>query len=411
MTCRLSLLGRAAAALLVGVVTAALTACAAPPSTTAEVTAARLATPPMGWNSWNYFGCSVTEADVKAAADAIVADGLRAVGYEYVNVDDCWQAPTRDGGGRLRSDPERFPDGIAALAAYVHGKGLKFGIYAAPGSRTCAERYQGYPGRIGSLGHVEQDARTFASWGVDYLKYDWCGADRDGVGHEQAFAQMRAALNATGRRIVFSIHDKPEQPAPAWRHWVSDLSRSTPDVQDSWDSVISIVHATLPLQRWRPPGFWNDPDMLEIGNGGMNADEERSHFALWAQLSAPLLIGCDLGSASQGSLRILGASRVIGVDQDRLGAAPAIVASSREELVLLKPLSDGSFALTITNLADHARTATVTSAALGVTGRLTLEDLWTGEAVDVGARIRTRLSAHATAMYRLASATAVATAP
>ncbi|GAB3610504.1 hypothetical protein GCM10027414_26300 [Humibacter ginsengiterrae] len=390
-----------AAAAVLCVAGAALTACS-PASVAPDV-----ATPPMGWNSWNHFGCSVTEADVKAAADAIVADGLRSAGYRYVNVDDCWQAPTRGREGALRADPKRFPDGIAALAAYVHSKGLRFGIYASPGAQTCAERYQGYPGRLGSLGHEQQDADTFADWGVDYLKYDWCAADREGVGHEQAFARMRAALNATGRSIVLSIHDKPEQPVPAWRHWVSDLSRTTPDIQDSWASVVSIVRSTLKVSHLAGPGFWNDPDMLEVDNGGMSADEQRSHFELWAQLSAPLLIGCDLRTASPSALRILGSRGVIRVDQDRLGAAPTVIRSSPSELVLLKRLADGSSSLTITNLASHPQRLKVTAESLGIGADFTARDLWTTTKVTMGRgstgaeQVSARLASHATAMYLL----------
>ncbi|GAB3802744.1 hypothetical protein GCM10028798_20630 [Humibacter antri] len=382
-----------------------LTACS--PASVAPSVPPHVATPPMGWNSWNHFGCSVTESDVKAAADAIVADGLRSAGYRYVNVDDCWQAPSRARDGALRADPKRFPHGIAALAAYVHSRGLKFGIYASPGAQTCAERYQGYPGHLGSLGHEQQDARTFAAWGVDYLKYDWCAADREGVGHEQAFARMRAALNATGRPIVLSIHDKPEQPVPAWRRWVSDLSRTTPDIQDSWASVVSIVRSTLKVAHLASPGFWNDPDMLEVGNGGMSDDEQRSHFALWAQLSAPLLIGCDLRSASPSTLRILGARGLIRVDQDVLGAAPAVIRSSPGELVLLKRLANGSWSLSITNLAPRLQRISVTAQELGVGSRFTGKDLWTGAKVSVardsrGAElVSARLASHATATYLL----------
>jgi alpha-galactosidase len=355
----------------------------------------------MGWNSWNHFGCSVTEAEVKAAADSIVADGLRADGYEYVNVDDCWQAPQRDRHGRLHADPTRFPDGMAALAAYVHGKGLKFGIYAAPGGRTCAERYQGYPGRLGSLGHEQQDADTFASWGVDYLKYDWCGAEREGVAHEQAFARMRAALDASGRPIVLSIHDKPEQPVPAWRSWVSELSRTTPDIQDSWGSVVSIARATLKAGKAGTKGHWNDPDMLEVGNGGMTLDEQLSHFVLWAQLSAPLLVGCDLRTASPEAVRILGERSIIRIDQDPLGTAPSIVASSSTELALLKRLADGTSALSITNLSNAPETFTVPARVLGRGGDFRAENLWTGDAAASRDRVTVRLDAHATALYRL----------
>ncbi|NNC11156.1 glycoside hydrolase family 27 protein [Planctomonas sp. JC2975] len=404
--------GRRASVLLASLATTVcllLAGCTAVPSVAgrAEV-GAEVTTPPMGWNSWNHFGCSVTEADVRAAADAIAADGLRAAGYTFVNVDDCWQDPTRDSSGRLRANRERFPHGIAALAAYVHSKGLHFGLYAAPGRQTCAERYQGYPGSVGSFGHVEQDARIFAAWGVDYLKYDWCAADRDGVGHEQAFAQMRAALDATGRRIVFSIHDKPEQPAPAWRHWVADLSRTTPDIQDSWSSVVSIVRSTLASGTTHVSGYWNDPDMLEVGNSGMSDTEQRSHFALWAELSAPLLMGNDLSKASRATRDILGNTRIIAVDQDVLGAHPVTVAASSDHaLVLAKPLADGGIAVTITALDATTSSISVSSRALGLGGASSGDDLETGERVTFGSTITVNLDGHATAMYTLLPHTSV----
>jgi alpha-galactosidase len=360
----------------------------------------------MGWNSWNYFGCDVTAADVKAAADAIVSDGLVSLGYRYVNVDDCWQAPTRDSQERLRGDPVRFPDGIAALAAYVHSKGLKFGLYAAPGSRTCAERYQGYPGRLGSIGHVQQDARTFAGWKVDYLKYDWCGADKEHLGHEQAFAQMRAALNATGRHIVFSIHDKPEQPTPSWRAHVSDLSRTTPDIQDSFASVISITRATARVPGLGAQGHWNDPDMLEIGNGGMTVAEERTHFSLWAQLAAPLLLGCDLRTAPPDAVAIAGNASVIRVDQDALGVQGHIVKSAPGTLVLTKALAGGDSAVTVTNLTEHQLDASIPMSELGLNASATGVELWTGARVASSTHPTVELAAHATVMYRFTAASA-----
>lgn len=214
--------------LALSALTVGITGCTnAPAPEPASPSAALWETPPMGWNSWNNFGCSVTEADVKAAADAIVADGLLQIGYRYVNVDDCWQAPARDRKGRLSADPARFPSGIRALAQDVHARGLLFGIYATPGRFTCGELYNHYPGQLGSLGHEAADAQTFADWGVDYLKYDWCKADQDGVDRRTAFTNMRQALNQTGHPIALSIHDVPERPVPDWRPSVANLWRTT----------------------------------------------------------------------------------------------------------------------------------------------------------------------------------------
>jgi alpha-galactosidase len=402
----------------VSAVVALLAGCSASPSATptgtsdasaaASATASpgeRLAAAPMGWNSWNHFGCDVTEADVKGAADAIASDGLREAGYDYVTVDDCWQAHTRDAAGALRANPTRFPDGMAALAAYVHSKGLLFGVYAAPGAMTCAERYQDYPGRLGSLGHVQQDADTFASWGVDYLKYDWCAADREGVGHEQAFAEMRAALNETGRRIVLSIHDKPEQPTPGWRHWVSDLSRTTVDIRDDWASVLANAEATIGVHSFAAQGHFNDPDMLEVGNGGLSPAEERSHLALWAQLSAPLIIGCDLRTASKSSLAVLGNRSVIAIDQDALGAQVHRVRGPAGTLVLTKALSGGGVAVSVTNLSGARVRASLSTATLGLDSRrLGGTELFTGRRVQAGDRLAVDLLAHDTALFRLTTA-------
>ena len=377
-------------------------------------------TPPMGWNSWNHFGCDVTEIEVKAAADAMASDGLQEAGYRYIDLDDCWQASSRAADGTLRADPTRFPDGIAALAAYVHARGFAFGLYASPGSRTCAEHYDGYPGRMGSLGHVEQDARTFASWGVDYLKYDWCAAADDGVGHEQAFAQMRAALNATGRHVVLGIHDKPEQPVPAWRHWVADLSRTSPDIRPTWSSVIGNARSALAGPSYGP-GFTNDPDMLEIGNAGLTEAEQRSQFALWAELSAPLLIGCDVPNATAGTLGILSNDRIIAVDQDARAAAPSPVASPSGSLVLRKQLADGDTSVTVTNLGSKPATLRLSTAALqpatsaphdraapyvgsgSPAPTIQLTNLFTGASHEAGGIVIVQLGAHATAMLRFSA--------
>ncbi|WP_349898581.1 glycoside hydrolase family 27 protein [Parafrigoribacterium soli] len=358
------------------------------------------ASPPMGWNSWNHFGCSVTAADVEAAADAIVRDGLRSLGYRYVNVDDCWQAPTRDARGRLRADPTRFPQGMKALGDYIHARGLSFGIYATPGRRTCAELYNDYPGTLGSLGHESLDARTFASWGADYLKYDWCSADRDGVSRRSGFSMMRQALDTTGRPIVFSIHDKPEAPVAVWRASVADLWRTTHDIHDTWASMIGIANTNAALAPSASLGHWNDPDMLEVGNGGMTTVEYRTQFSLWCEMAAPLLAGNDLGSAGADALAILGNARAIAIDQDVLGGQARILSDASGQLVLAKDLADGSVAITLTNETDHGTSlsAALSKTSLGALARYHVVDVWTGGVSDTVSPLVRQVDAHATVM-------------
>ena len=357
-------------------------------------------TPPMGWNSWNHFGCTVTAADVEAAADAIVRDGLRAVGYRYVNVDDCWQAATRDARGRLRADPTRFPDGMKALGDYIHARGLSFGIYATPGRLTCGELYNDYPGHLGSLGYEALDAKTFASWGVDYLKYDWCNADHDGVTRQAGFTTMRQALDASGRPIVFSIHDKPETPVVSWRAPVANLWRTTRDIHDNWESMIGIANTNAALAAGAGPGHWNDPDMLEIGNGGMTTAEYRTQFSLWCEMAAPLLAGNDLGRADAETLGILGNARAIAIDQDPLGRQARILSASSGRLVLARDLSDGSVAITMTNETaqpiDISAELSVTS--LGAQARYGITDVWTGTTSGTATPLVSRVAAHSTVM-------------
>jgi alpha-galactosidase len=354
----------------------------------------------LGWNSWNHFGCTVTAADVEAAADAIVRDGLRAVGYRYVNVDDCWQAATRDAQGRLRADPTRFPDGMKALGDYIHARGLSFGIYATPGRLTCGELYNDYPGRLGSLGYEAVDAKTFASWGVDYLKYDWCNADHDGVTRQAGFTTMRQALDASGRPIVFSIHDKPETPVVAWRTSVANLWRTTHDIHDNWQSMIGIANTNAALASSAGPGHWNDPDMLEIGNGGMTTAEYRTQFSLWCEMAAPLLAGNDLGRTDAETLGILANAGAIAIDQDPLGRQARILSASSVRLVLVRDLSDGSVAITMTNETaqpiDISAELSVTS--LGAQARYGITDVWTGTTSGTASRFVRSVAAHSTVM-------------
>ncbi|MGW7052488.1 NPCBM/NEW2 domain-containing protein [Streptomyces sp. NPDC054887] len=367
-------------------------------------------TPQMGWNSWNAFRCDINESKIKAAADAIVSSGLKAVGYQYVNIDDCWQAPERDASGRLQPDPIRFPSGIAAIADYVHAKGLKLGIYATPGTRTCANIWDNYPGRLGSLGHESQDAQTFASWGVDYLKYDWCQADQDGVNAEQAFTKMRDALAATDRPVFYSIHREPQLPVDSWRPAVANSWRTTPDIRDTWSSMIGIARANQPLASYARPGAWNDPDMLEVGNGGMTPTEYRTHMSLWAMMAAPLLMGTDLTTATAATLDILGNRDVIAVDQDLLGRQGTVVSRTGDLVVMSKSLADGSQAVTLTNEGAATATISTTAQEIGIGGAssYSLKDLWSKATSTTSGTISASVAPHATVMYRVTPSAQVA---
>ncbi|HXU63245.1 MAG TPA: glycoside hydrolase family 27 protein, partial [Polyangia bacterium] len=268
------------------------------------------ATPPMGWNSWNTFGCSPSESLVKGVADTFVSSGMAAVGYQYVNIDDCWMSG-RDSSGNLQWDTSKFPSGIPALATYVHGKGLKLGIYESPASKTCA-------GKTGGQGHEAQDANTFASWGVDYLKYDDCG------GSLTSFTTMHNALVATGKPIFYSINPVYGQGScvpptcSVDELKVCNMWRIGFDINASWGSFTGLIDIDKPLAQYAGAGHWNDPDMLEVGRG-MSADEDRSHFGMWAMLAAPLIAGNDIRSMSATTKAILTNPDVIAVDQDPLG--------------------------------------------------------------------------------------------
>src|SRR3954462_5192402 len=300
-------------------------------------------TPPMGWNDWNAYGCNVSEALVKQTAARIGSSGLGAAGYQYVNIDACWMQHSRDGAGNLQPDFAKFPDGISGTAAYVHGKGLKLGIYEDAGTLTCA----GYPG---SLGHEAQDARSFAAWGVDYLKYDNCSNNGSTTTQQYIarYSAMRDALAATGRPIVYSICEWGVNAPWTWAAPVGNLWRTTGDIQNNYNSMLSIFHQNVGLAAYAGPGQWNDPDMLEVGNG-MTATEDRTRFSLWAEMAAPLLAGNNLVNASATTLSILGNQAVIAVDQDSLGKQGHQVSSSGGLDVLAKPLANGDVSVVLFN--------------------------------------------------------------
>ncbi len=324
------------------------------------------ATPPMGWNSWNKFGCDVSEKLIREIADVMVSSGLQAAGYQYVNVDDCWQI-SRNADGTIMADPKRFPGGMKALADYVHSKGLKFGLYTDVGRFTCQQR-------PGSLGHEVQDAKTYAAWGADYIKVDWCASDD--LNPQKQYAIFRDALAQAGRPIVFSICDWGVKASWRWGPSTGNLWRTTGDITDTYDRMSLIGFSQNGLERFAGPGHWNDPDMLEIGNGGMNRDEYRTHMSLWAILAAPLLAGNDIRSMSAETRELLTNPEVIAVDQDNLGVQGHRVWQEGMLEIWMKPLADGSQAVGLFNRTESPLEMKLDLKTIGVQPFATVRDLW-----------------------------------
>lgn len=306
-------------------------------------------TPPMGWNSWNRFGCDVNEQLIRETADAMVSSGMKAAGYQYVVIDDCWQGE-RDALGFIQPDPGRFPSGMKALADYIHSKGLKFGIYSDAGWKTCG----GHPG---SRGYEYQDALTYAKWGVDYLKYDWCNTE--GLNAEGAYLTMRDALFAAGRPIVFSICEWGDNQPWEWGKDIGHLWRTTGDItaifdgqegHGTWNSwgVSQILDMRENIRQYAGPDHWNDPDMLEVGNG-MTIAEDRAHFSLWCIQAAPLIAGNDLRDMSSEVIDILTNKELIAIDQDPLGIQGFKYLVKDNWEVWAKPLNKGDLALCFLN--------------------------------------------------------------
>jgi len=333
-------------------------------------------TPPMGWNSWNKFACNVSEDLIKKMADALVSTGMRDAGYQYVVIDDCWQVD-RDSQGNIVPDSKRFPSGMKALADYIHAKGLKFGLYSDAGTLTCQKR-------PGSRGYEFQDARQYAAWGVDYLKYDWCST---GTQNQQAsYSIMRDALVKSERPIVFSLCEWGSSKPWLWARDVGNLWRTTGDIQDCWDckrewggmGFVHILDLQDGLEAYAGPGHWNDPDMLEVGNGGMTTTEYRSHFSLWCILAAPLMAGNDIRSMSREIAEILTNKEVIAVDQDQQGLQGRRVWRERDLEVWAKQLADGSRAVALLNRGTDEREITVKWTDIGYPENLpaSVRDLW-----------------------------------
>jgi alpha-galactosidase len=326
-------------------------------------------TPPMGWNSWNCFHLDISDAKIREIADAMVRTGMRDAGYEYVVIDDGWQGK-RDASGVLHPN-ERFPD-MKALADHVHSKGLKLGIYSSPGHRTCGNRE-------GSYGHEEQDARMFAGWGVDYIKYDWCGAARIYQNEEMqaVYQKMGAILRQTGRPIVYGLCQYGL--AEVWK-WGPDaggnLWRTTGDIADNWPSMEAIGFSQSDLAPFARPGHWNDPDMLEVGNGGMTQTEYRTHMSLWALLAAPLLAGNDLRTMSKETIELLTNPEVIAIDQDALGRQGRRISQQGKLEVWAKPLADGRVAAGLFNRGEERASVTARWLDLGIRGRARVRDAW-----------------------------------
>jgi alpha-galactosidase len=306
-------------------------------------------TPPMGWNSWNKFQCNVDENMIKQQADAMVSTGMKDAGYMYINIDDCWHGE-RDSLGFIHPDPKRFPSGIKALADYIHSKGLKIGIYSDAGWKTCG-------GRPGSRGYEFQDAKMYAAWGVDYLKYDWCNTD--GLKQQGAYMTIAAALQKAGRPIVLSLCEWGQSDPWRWASNIGHLWRSTGDITNQWEgiksmgdwhalSIMKILEGQDSLRKYAGPGHWNDPDMLEVGNG-LPVNEDRAHFSMWAMIAAPLIAGNDLRNMPSQIKEILANKEVIAIDQDPLGIQGFKYDANDSLETWLKPLKDGGWAVAFLN--------------------------------------------------------------
>lgn len=361
-------------------------------------------TPPMGWNSWNAFRGDIDEVKIREVAEAMVSSGMKDAGYEYIILDDNWMAnPARDADGNLMADPVRFPSGIKALADYIHSLGLKIGIYGDRGTMTCMN----IP-KSGSYGYEELDANTFASWGIDYLKYDNCNAAA-GSCISCDYRRMQEALANCGRPIVYSIC------AWGFQHWmpeVGNLWRTTGDIVDKWDNgndwfvgIINAIDINMRYASYAKPGAWNDPDMFVIGNGGCTVDEYRTQFSMWSMMAAPLIAGNDLRNMDEVTREILTNKEVIAVNQDPLGVQCVKIRDDGDEEVYLKPLSNGDFAVALLNRGESEARIRVTAEEMGYSptpgyGYL-VRDLWQHSEFGTLSVIEADVPVHGTAMFRV----------
>lgn len=355
-------------------------------------------TPPMGWNSWNHFHRDINEKLIMAEADAMVASGMKDAGYEYINLDDCWMALTRDKDGNLQADPERFPHGMKYLADYIHKKGLKIGLYSSAGTKTCA----GWPA---SLDHEVADAKMFAKWGIDYLKYDNC--NNQGRPLKARYTAMKKALDASGRPIVFSLCEWGLERPWEWAPELGNLWRTTGDIRDTWESMLHIVDQQVGLYKFAGPGHWNDPDMLEVGNGGMTNTEYITHFSLWCMLAAPLIAGNDLRTMTDDTHKILTNKAVIAIDQDPAGKQGYKLKDFGNKEVWVKPLANGQWAVLLFNRGETSAFMTVKIHDIGIndSNRYTVRDLWENkEETYSDGLLRADVRPHGVKMYRVSVA-------
>ncbi len=371
-------------------------------------------TPPMGWNSWNKFSCNINEKIIREIADAMVSSGMKDAGYKYINIDDCWQG-WRDNQGFIHPDSTKFPSGMKALADYIHSKGLKIGIYSDAGNKTCG----GYPA---SRGHEYQDAITYSKWGIDYLKYDWCNTEN--LNAEGAYATMRDALYAAGRPVVFSICEWGNNKPWLWGKNIGHLWRTTGDIYPCFDciedhetwkqwGVMQILDMQKSLREYAGPGHWNDPDMLEVGNG-MSNNEDRAHFSLWCMLAAPLIAGNDLRNMSKETNDILTNKNVISIDQDSLGIEAFNYSNHDSVEIWCKPLEKGDWAICFLNrnrltknISFNWKNENISDSISGKIAEFDkieyyLKNLWTNKnAGTTGKILETKIPGHDVLMLRL----------
>ena len=350
-------------------------------------------TPQMGWNLWNHFHCDINQTVIKEMADAFIKYGLDKLGYVYVNVDDCW-AESRDSNDIIVPDLKAFPD-FQGMINYVHSKGLKFGIYSDAGMKTCK-------GRPGSLGYEEIDANTYAEWKVDLLKYDNC--HNENVPALERYTRMRDALNSTGHPIFYSICNKGCEGIATWGSTVGNSWRTTHDIYDNWESMMELADANAMPANGSGPGGWNDPDMLEVGNGGMTTTEYETHFSLWCLMKAPLLIGCDLRDIDNETLRILTNPEVIAVNQDKMGAQGAKRKTDGTSEVWAGPLQGGAYAVVLLNRGAMASNVTASWSDFGVdpSKEADVRDLW--QMKDLGkikGSVTATVPSHGIVMYKI----------
>jgi alpha-galactosidase len=367
-------------------------------------------TPPIGFNNWAHYECHINEQLFVRTADALVKKGLAKLGYNYVNIDDCWMKMKRDSHGRLAVNRKLFPHGLKWLGKYIHSKGLKFGIYEDAGYKTCQKA-------PGMYGHIDQDVKEFAAWGVDYLKLDYCydptkafpGKDFSTVAH-RVYGHVSQALRQSGRKIVFScsppayVQNTPQYAkVMSWIGSMCNLWRTDNDIKDAWKSVVSNYEGNVHLGRYAHPGGWNDADMLEVGNSGLSPTEQRSQFSLWAEMASPLLISTDVAKLSPQALAILSNKAVIAVDQDPLGVQAHVVKAQGDVDVLSRPLVHGDRAVAFFNKGDKPAQASVILARLGLSESETYQarNLWSKKTVRPRTVLQAKIPAHGVVIYRI----------